>query len=446
MDTASSRINPNDLNAKLQLLSDAAASPVALDSSVGTQPNSRQTLTPPSSFTPPPITREDEETRSYQELIRLGGRPVCSLVDFQKAYRTPQQHARALIPWLDELDTKNLHSDDIKAFTTQLEQWIHFQEWQLETRGRPCTMHGSNSSEFQHFLEEKRQVFLAMGEERIADGLNFEASMRTQWQQRLDVRGRAGLRDQGMNRHKGARESMAATKRRLKAAGFNGRRPFRFHNDPNQQDERATWIEYLRFECWWQDRTTQIHEANKAEDPDLETGQSSVTGLKDSKTGRPRPRRTKTTNPRAELHSSFVEVRQSHDEANDPEIIPIAQAPQNSLQHKRNEENELQQRRLEWIIAQIASIEASTQAPVPNPTAKRNRGDDEDGSKDEDATQAGGSLRKKRTISGRKTRPQAPGSRSKDVNVVAKSPRKAAPEVQKQSRMMLGLICPVPEM
>ena len=420
-----------------------------MDSRFGTQADRRQTLTPPSSFAPPPVTREDEETYSYHELIRLGGRPVCSLADFKKAYRTPQQHARALIPWLDVQDIENLRSEDIKAFTTQLEQWRHFQHWQSTTRGIPYVMHGKNSSEFQHFLEEKRRGFRAMGEERIANGPDFEASMWTQWQQRHDVKSRTSRREEASNTRKGARESMAATKRRLKAAGFNSRRPFRFHNDPKEQDERTTWIEYLRFECWLQDtcgdRATQPSEADKAGGLDIDAGQSLVTNLEDLKTGR--PRRTKTTGPRAELHTSFAEAQQSRDGANGPETMPSAQVTRNSRELKRNEEHELQQRRLEWIMAQLASIETNTQAPLgPRSTTKRKRGDDEDEIEDEDAAQAEGSLRKKkRDISGRKTRRQVPGPRPKDVNVDPKSRRKAALEELKQPRMMLGLICPVQE-
>ncbi|KAH6632483.1 hypothetical protein F5144DRAFT_548438 [Chaetomium tenue] len=45
-----------------------------------------------------------------------------------------------------------------------------------------------------------------------------------------------------------------AVKRRLARHGFT--RPFELNQDPKQQGEFETWIEYLGFECWWLDLFT----------------------------------------------------------------------------------------------------------------------------------------------------------------------------------------------
>ena len=272
----------------------------------------------------------------------------------------------------------------------------------------PHAIHGNSSTEFLQFLEEKRRVFRAMGEERIVDAPDFEAAIRTQWQHWQEVKRRTGRREQASSTRKAPREIISVTKRGLKAAGFNSRRPFSFHNDPKEQDERTTWIEYLRFECWWQDtcgdRATQLGEADNAGGSDQEAGQYLITSPGDLKTRRPRLGRTRTTDPRAELHPSFEEAQLPRDGAKDPETMPGAQIPRNSRESKRIKEYELQQRRLEWIVAQLASIEANTHACFGlRSTTKRKRAD-EDKIEDKDAMQAEGLLRKKRNINAKKTR------------------------------------------
>ncbi|KAI0536605.1 hypothetical protein GGR58DRAFT_474957 [Xylaria digitata] len=53
----------------------------------------------------------------------------------------------------------------------------------------------------------------------------------------------------------GFAEYTEAARRRLARHGFA--RPFQLLEDPEQQDERVTWIEYLGFECWWLDKFTK---------------------------------------------------------------------------------------------------------------------------------------------------------------------------------------------
>lgn len=452
MDSSSASLDIDDLNARLQLISDAATSPIVSKNAVDTQSIRRQTLTPPSSFTLHPITREDNETRSYHELIRLDGRPVCSLLDFQKAYNTPQQRAKVLIPWLNVLDIENLDREDIKAFTTQLEQWEQFQEWQLETRGMPRTMGNNDSTEFRHFLNEKRRAFRAIGEEQIADGPNFETSMRRQWQQQHDLESHAGLKGQAMNTYKATRETMAVTKRRLRAAGFKSRRPFKFHNDPKEQDERTTWIEYLSFECHFQhtgnDRLRQLGEVNKMEEPELKTGESFDTGQGKPKTPRQRPRRRNgTADPQAEQQNSLMEAQQSWPEPDGSKpILGGGVVSRKSWQQTTKQWHEIQQQRLDWIIAQITSIEASNQTRhVTQSSTKRKRGDNEDENQNEEKDGAqGGSPKKRRKIRGSKPRYQASGLRL-HVNTKATQRQRPAAPRQKQSRMMVDLICPIPQ-
>lgn len=52
----------------------------------------------------------------------------------------------------------------------------------------------------------------------------------------------------------------AATKR---LASYNFTQPFRLAEDPRQQDGWTTWVEYLNFVYWWQDRYAAIMKASE---------------------------------------------------------------------------------------------------------------------------------------------------------------------------------------
>jgi hypothetical protein len=53
-------------------------------------------------------------------------------------------------------------------------------------------------------------------------------------------------------------------KRRLARHGFT--RPFQLNEDPKQQDQLSTWIEYLYFEYWWLDWYTDTIDRLKPDD------------------------------------------------------------------------------------------------------------------------------------------------------------------------------------
>lgn len=324
------------------------------------RPNQRQrTLTPPATFKLPAISSEDEETSSYHELQRRGGRPVRPLEDFQKALRIPQPHVEVLKPWLHVLEIGDIRSEDVKPFTTQLESWKEFEQWQLETRGVAIHAQDTSLTDFSQFLEEKRRVFLAMGETRIAEGPNFEATIKVQWQQRQNIQIPEPTQRRVMRHEHQTRETMAKAKQRLKRAGFTSERSFRFLKNPKTQDARTTWIEYLRFECWRQDEL---------------------------------------------LH----QTEQEHQEL------------------------ELQERRMQWIIAQIHEIEADTEAPRDSTRiAKRKREADEDEAGDDHTDQLNIPTTKRRVIRGKTSRIQHTDVDIKprlDANRLAKRKRKADQE------------------
>ena len=107
------------------------------------------------------------------------------------------------------------------------------------------------------FMEEKRLHFEMQGQGAFTRTPEYEEAIRKGWQNEQATGRWERIREV---RDGSFTEYVKAARRRLAKHGFH--EAFRLLKDPRRQNERATWIEHLEFECWWLDtnaRTVQRH-------------------------------------------------------------------------------------------------------------------------------------------------------------------------------------------
>ncbi|KAI1131012.1 hypothetical protein F5Y10DRAFT_275726 [Nemania abortiva] len=197
---------------------------------------------------PDPGIGKAHQIRCYHWLIRAGGRPLCSLETLEEIYKNPDAYMEMLRAWWRDWTTG--HPDTFGVFSRQLERWKEFRDWQRYNRGVDATAEES----FAAFLDEERCYFESTGLSSITARPDFERTMHNIWQDRQVSRKLKGERYREVPQG-GFAEYTDAARRRLARHGFA--QPFQFLEDPEQQDERVTWIEYLEFECWWLDDSTR---------------------------------------------------------------------------------------------------------------------------------------------------------------------------------------------
>ena len=199
--------------------------------------------------TPSPITVADAEASSYHELIKSGGRPVCSIEDLSYLLTDPTAGYNTLSPWLhDHPDSKNEDGEIKTVFTRQFTRWWDFRKSQWDNRGRNDVNDG-----FPAFLEACRSKYDAMGAHKMTSSPSFEATMRRQWQHKLPSRQFEGPGSKAFPLYRDA------VKRRL--ARHNFTRPLQLKKDPRQQTEWTNWLEYVGYEQWWLERRTAVAES-----------------------------------------------------------------------------------------------------------------------------------------------------------------------------------------
>ncbi|KAM0417218.1 hypothetical protein ACHAPT_012795 [Fusarium lateritium] len=190
---------------------------------------------------------KEHETVFYHQLVSDGGRPLYPIELIDEVLEKPDEYREILQP-LQKLPGANVPFD---IFQDQLQRWNNFRKWQKDNRG----------------LEDENDTYAAYVKEttywRERDSLDwayaeFSANMQanplfleSDWetQQRIRDRERRFWRESGCN---GFADYFAAIKRRL--ANHDFIRPFELKEDPKQQDQLTTWIEYLGFEFWWLDK------------------------------------------------------------------------------------------------------------------------------------------------------------------------------------------------
>ncbi|KAL8367052.1 hypothetical protein RB599_010964 [Gaeumannomyces hyphopodioides] len=210
-----------------------------------TEPSSPQ-LARPVSLSPQPGAGKVHQIRCYHALINNGGRPPCSLEVLDEIYERPAEYIEILKPWLGD-PTSSPSPDDLGVFSRPLERWKEFRRWQSDNRGVGMT----DDEDLADFRDERRRYFESAGLGQMTTAPDYNKTIEEMWQK--ERRNRRWERDNFREVRGGSfDEYVEAARRRLREYGFS--EDFQLLEDPAQQGERVTWIEYLEFEYWWLDR------------------------------------------------------------------------------------------------------------------------------------------------------------------------------------------------
>lgn len=144
---------------------------------------------------------------------------------------------------------------DWEVFQRQWARWQDFRAWQRDNRWLEDD-DGGFPAYAEWYKNEVKKDFVEQAVAKELANLRADPSIiERAWKKKLWNR-----REQQWScreHHGGAQftDYVNAVKRRLASHGFN--RPFYLKEDLKQQDDLATWIEYLCFEYWWLDRYTR---------------------------------------------------------------------------------------------------------------------------------------------------------------------------------------------
>ncbi|SPQ25556.1 cfadbe27-7b0f-4699-b994-95ec62f90d82 [Thermothielavioides terrestris] len=124
-----------------------------------------------------------------------------------------------------------------------------FRLWQLDNR---CI--GDEEAEFTAYIESEKRSRARREESTVLPDLDDPEGLeneRRYWKERRKWRQQNVRENTGVDGFAGY---VDAVKRRLAAHGFF--KPFRLEQDPSRQDRLTTWIEYLNYAYWWDDRNS----------------------------------------------------------------------------------------------------------------------------------------------------------------------------------------------
>lgn len=175
-----------------------------------------------------PGRREFEILEAYNALVDAGGRPVCRLDEIAKVSQSASGSWEGLRAWLGEL-RENEQIDWRDVFLRQLSNWKLFKTWQKDNRStgqtsaNPSAASGLRCSEQRLTCTPDRSTYIFTTES------NF-------------------------------RMHVESSRRRLQLHGFT--KEFNFDINAASQDRWTTWVEYLSFESFCQDRTLRLGRAN----------------------------------------------------------------------------------------------------------------------------------------------------------------------------------------
>ena len=196
--------------------------------------------------TPPPTNFMVVETSSHHELIKDGGRPVCSVQELLHILAEPMARYKAIQSWLsDDPDSEIGHGEIKTVFTRQFTRWWDFRKSQWDNR---CL--SDNEEGFSAFLEASRCKYEGAGWQVMVSSPSFEEATRRLWQHKPASR---QLPDgQGFSAY------IEMVKRRLNPYHFA--RPLQMKKNPRQQTKWTNWLEYLSYEQWWLEKLTAAAE------------------------------------------------------------------------------------------------------------------------------------------------------------------------------------------
>ncbi|KAH7317095.1 hypothetical protein B0I35DRAFT_355028 [Stachybotrys elegans] len=214
-----------------------------------------------------PIDLEEEarrdERHAYHQLINDGGRPLYSIDLLEDVLSRPADFDDLLKPW--HLVGSN---ERRKAFSSQLERWESFREWQHDNRG----IEEDEERYFPEYIDQRRTFFERQGAGKWFAGLD-SASLRDLWEGELERRSwrRSWCKEPDGTTFTSYCQSV---KRRLSRHGV--KRSLSLRKSPRHQDRLMTWLEYLNFEYWWFDRFNEPYEKLK---PDNDQAWQKLLGL-----------------------------------------------------------------------------------------------------------------------------------------------------------------------
>ena len=199
---------------------------------------------------------------SYEMLIQLGGRPVCTFGQWVEARSAPNNSPvhRRFEPWLK----KGEQFDDTDIFARQLERWWAFLRWQMVCRGSVSVSGGPDidtkavsRDAFETFLEDQRLTYERMGASSITSQPLFRTNMRRRWDQLPDPRTVLPQQIMSKTEEEGAKVDTTkaplpfdeyTTKIADQLARYRFRQPLCLLANACKQTPSTTWLEYLGFE------------------------------------------------------------------------------------------------------------------------------------------------------------------------------------------------------
>ncbi|KAG6011248.1 hypothetical protein E4U43_008457 [Claviceps pusilla] len=192
-----------------------------------------------SSATPPPLSEEqlrEHDKLYYDALISLGGRPWYPTDCLQEISDESQLGQEMLTSWdVEELSI---------LYQTQFRKWWRFCQWQRYVRGIPLA---DGYPEFHNLLKP----ILAQDPEYVQcpSDNELDATVKRVFDS-YNSHYYSSKVDGGFSQH------VKNVKDRLEEHGFT--RNFQLQEDPKRQDKVTTWIEYLSFEYWRQERWARV--------------------------------------------------------------------------------------------------------------------------------------------------------------------------------------------
>ncbi|KAL8652033.1 MAG: hypothetical protein Q9210_002919 [Variospora velana] len=186
------------------------------------------------------------EAFCYDELVKAGGRPAWPI---EVLLRTSRDEDK-LEPWLPVYKDWKRRDDNLPpVFSTQRKDWLLFQHrWQWDNRGKIAC-----EEDFSAFLDSEKKELLHKREVKEVSDPWYEYDKRKRWEdlpRYFEASGSEGFKAYAQ-----------AVAKRL--ASHNFTQPFQLAEDPRQQDGWTTWVEYLNFGYWWQDRYTASLKASE---------------------------------------------------------------------------------------------------------------------------------------------------------------------------------------
>ncbi|KAF2680632.1 hypothetical protein K458DRAFT_489826 [Lentithecium fluviatile CBS 122367] len=179
-----------------------------------------------------------DQVACYEQLVEENGKPVCSVEVLRHIINEPAASHEPVLPWLSD----RLDGDIRTVLSRQLARWWEFRKWQSDNRG-------TEDQGFSDFLAAKRSRYEQAGVATMTESI-FKETVWRLWHDKPQFR--LLSKSQDFNTYK------ETVKKRL--APHNFRQPLKLLKNSRNQNEWTTWLEYVAFEQWWQERLADATE------------------------------------------------------------------------------------------------------------------------------------------------------------------------------------------